>query len=217
MIGSTFSFASEFVSTKVAMALALEIEIETATLLARFKGVEPAGEMRGVLFEAYAARKLAEGGKFTVREVATGTTTVLELGKTSILQKDTKKLNMTQFPPAAITGKFVWPNPDYNLPTIDAFMQHMFTLIAHQMTISTSHPVNLDGAKAFLQYFDSVMRKLGRAVPASYTLYFAVPAVVFDKFSQSVQSITGANGTVLHTEEAKKIAARISQYVLKVE
>jgi len=208
VIGSTFSFASEFVSTKVAMALALEIEIETATLLARFKGVEPAGEMRGVLFEAYAARKLAEGGKFTVREVATGTTTVLELGKTSILQKDTKKLNMTQFPPAAITGKFVWPNPDYNLPTIDAFMQ---------MTISTSHPVNLDGAKAFLQYFDSVMRKLGRAVPASYTLYFAVPAVVFDKFSQSVQSITGANGTVLHTEEAKKIAARISQYVLKVE
>lgn len=85
------------------------------------------------------------------------------------------------------------------------------------MTISTSHSVNLDGVKAFLRYFDSVMRKLGRAVPASYALYFAVPADVFDKFSQSVQSITGANGTVLHTEEAKKIAARISQYVLKVE
>ena len=217
VMGTTFTFASEFVSTKVAMALALENEIDTATLLAKFKGVGPAGGMRGVLFEAYAARKLAEGGKFSVREVATGKTSVLELDKTSILQKDTKALNKTQFPPAEIQGKFVWPKPDYNLPTIDAFMLYKLALIALQMTVSTSHSVNIDGAKAFLRYFDSVMRELCRAIPASYPMFFAVPADVFDNFSQSVQSMTGTNGKVLETQEAKKIAARISQYVLKVE
>lgn len=77
--------------------------------------------------------------------------------------------------------------------------------------------MTIDGSKAFLRYFDSVNRQLRQVVPASYALYFAVPADAFDDFSRLVQSITGAKGTILETQEASKIAARISQHVLKVE
>jgi hypothetical protein len=73
VLGASFTFASEYVSKKVAMALALENLIETKLLLDMFKAVGPAGGMRGVLFEAYAARKIAEGGKFQVKQLGTGT------------------------------------------------------------------------------------------------------------------------------------------------
>ena len=59
--GTTFTFASDFVVTRVAMALALETEIHTAELLRSLERVGPAGCVHGVLFEAYAARRLATG------------------------------------------------------------------------------------------------------------------------------------------------------------
>jgi hypothetical protein len=46
--------------------------------------------MRGVLFEAYAVRRLAAGGKFLIKEVGSKNETILELPATTILQKDTK-------------------------------------------------------------------------------------------------------------------------------
>lgn len=56
--------------------------------------------MRGALFKAYGARTLTEGGKFSVGEVATANVSVLELDEKTRIQKDTKTLNKTQFPPA---------------------------------------------------------------------------------------------------------------------
>jgi len=61
------------------MSLALESRIRTKLLLDMFKTVGAAGGMRGVLFEAYAARNLAEGGGFGVKELGTGTEDTLTL------------------------------------------------------------------------------------------------------------------------------------------
>ena len=118
--GASFTFATENVSKKVAMALALENQIETKLLLDKFKTVGPAGGMRGVLFEAYAA----------------------------ILQKDSKRLFKTTYPPSDIKGRLVWPNPDFNMPAIDIFMLCQMTMIALQMTVSKSHTLDIGGAKA---------------------------------------------------------------------
>jgi hypothetical protein len=72
VLGASFTFATEYVSKKVAMALALETQIETRLLLNKFKTVAQASGMRGVLFEAYAARKTADGGVFQVKQLGTG-------------------------------------------------------------------------------------------------------------------------------------------------
>lgn len=219
VLGATFTFATEYVSTKVAMALALENDIETAALLAKFKAVGPAGGMRGVLFEAYAARKVAEGGEFQVKQLETGTEGTLQLQKTSILQKDTKRLFKTTYPLEEIKDRLVWPNPDYNMPAIDMFMLHESTLIAHQMTVSKAHTLDIGGTKAFLHYFDSVVAELfpSNAKPIQYDLYFVIPADIYDQFSKSIQLITGPNGTVLKTKEATDVSARVSLWVMKVE
>ena len=219
VLGASFTFATEYVAKKVAMALALENQIETKLLLDKFEAVGPAGGMRGVLFEAYAARKIADGGVFHVKELGTGTEGTLELQKTTILQKDTKRLSTTTFPPSEIKGRLVWPNPDYNMPAIDMFMLHQATMIAHQMTVSTGHTLDIGGARAFLRYFDSVCDELfpSCATPTRYRLYFAVPSDIYDQFSNSIQSITGPNGTVLKTQDATTISARVFQWVMKVE
>lgn len=215
--GTSFSFASEYVSKKVAMALAIENEIETATLLTKFQGVGPAGGMRGVLFEAYAARKIADGGEFPVKPLGTGTEGSLPLPKTTILQKDTKQLFKTIYPPEDLAGRLVWPNPDYNLPAIDTFMLHNSTLMAHQMTVSKSHTLDIGEVKGFLNFFDSLCKDLYKTKPGQYHLYFVVPRDIYDQFSKSSQPITGPNGKVLQTKEAKEASARVSQWVMKVE
>jgi len=85
--GTKFTFASEFVATRVTMALCLEVEIQTTELLRSFEGVGAAGSMRGILFEAYAARKLAAGGSFTVKEIGSENEMTLNLTPTTILQR----------------------------------------------------------------------------------------------------------------------------------
>ena len=83
-------FASEFVATRVAMALCLETEIQATELLRSFERVGAAGSMRGILFKAYAARQLAAGGSFTIKEIGSETYMNLDLTPTAILQKNTK-------------------------------------------------------------------------------------------------------------------------------
>eukprot|EP00978_Attheya_sp_CCMP212_P015116 scaffold38871_cov34-Attheya_sp.AAC.2 len=117
--GTTFSFASEFVASRVSMALCLMTEIKTAELLCTLEGIF---SMRGVLFEAYAARKIAEGGDFRVKEIGSSTETMLTLAVTTVFQTDTKNPNKTHYPPNEIEGKLVWPNPAYNMPAIEMFM-----------------------------------------------------------------------------------------------
>jgi hypothetical protein len=216
-----FKFASEYVATKVSKAMAIETRIETASLLRLFKGVRAAGGMRGVVFEAYAARVMAAGGKFAVKTLPAGTEGWLELDETSIVQKDMKTLNMVTFPLAELKGGLVWPNPDYNMPAIDMFMfdENTQTLIAFQMTVSTSHSLEIGGCKAFLRYFDSVVRAKFNVDPKHfvYKLYFVVPSDIYAKFAKHPLPITGKNGTVLKSAEARRISARISQEVMTLE
>ena len=68
---TTFTFASEFVATIVSMAICLETKITTDELLRCFEGVGAAGDLRGVLFGAYAARRLAAGGNFPITTLTT--------------------------------------------------------------------------------------------------------------------------------------------------
>lgn len=213
------TFASEFVATRVAMCLALENQIETKSLLAKFEAVGPAGGMRGVLFEAYAARKIAEGGNFMVRRLGTGEESTLWLQPREILQKNSKQLSKETYPLSEIMDKVVWPNPDYNMPAIDTFMCHEMSLIAHQMTVSTSHTLDIGGCKAFLRYFDAIVKEINpsAAKPSLYNLYFTVPAHVYSQFSKSNQSLTGQNGVVLRNKDAATTSSRISQWVMKVE
>ena len=169
---------------------------------------------------AFASNRLVEGGVFQVKQLGTQTESTLTLPKSSILQKDTKRLAKTTYPPSELNGRLVWPNPDFNMPAIDMFMLLATTLIALQMTVSTAHTLDTGGVKAFLRCFDSVCRELfsSKAVPDLYTLYFCVPADVYDDFSKSVQSVTGPKGTVLKNKEATDASsARTSQWVLKVE
>ena len=221
--GTTFTFASEFVATRVAIVLSLEMDIATGDLLRTLQGVGAASSMRGVLFEAYAARKIAAGGSFCVNEIGSTSSeeTKLDLPRTTVFQKDTKTLNKTNYPPNEIKGKLVWPNPDYHMPTIDMFMflLQTQTCIAFQMTVAHSHGLDLKGTKAFLKYFDSVVRALFReqAVPKDYSLYFAVPTDIYDSFSNAQQPITGALGVTTNTQEATDVGARVKQWIMKIE
>eukprot|EP00978_Attheya_sp_CCMP212_P043176 scaffold277451_cov45-Attheya_sp.AAC.1 len=221
LFGRTFTFASEFVATRVAMALCLETQISTADLLLTLtlQGVPAAGSMRGVIFEAYAARKISEGGTFHVKQIGSKNETTLQLPVTTVMQKDTKTLNRTNYPPDDIKDKLVWPNPAYNMPAIDMFMLLMSlqTCTALQMTVARSHGLDCKGTKAFLKYFDSVLRALKITCPGTYALYFAVPPDIYDQFSNTQQPITGPHGAALDTQEAADIQKRITQWVLKVE
>lgn len=137
-------------------------------LLLRIEGVGPAGGMEGVLFEAYASHKIPAGGEFQVKPLGTGTEDLLQLLPTTILQKNTKQLIKTMentkqliktiYPPDVVADRLVWPNPDYNLPTIDMFMLHNSAIIAYQLTVSQSHTLDIGGVKGFLRFFDSVCK-----------------------------------------------------------
>jgi hypothetical protein len=217
--GTTFTFASEFVATRVAMALCLETDIETNKLLRCFDKVSAASSMRGVLFEAYAARRLAAGGKFPIKEVGSKNETILELPTTTILQKDTKTLNQTHYPVQDIVDKIVWPNPSCNMPAIDAFMLLPQVCIAFQMTVACSHGLDLPETKAFLRYFDSVHCKVNpkQNPPQQYNLYFVVPTDTYEKLSATTQPITGRYGVQLDTIEATRIGGRIKQWIMKID
>lgn len=107
------------------------------------------------------------------------------------------------------------------MPAIDMFMfdENTQTLIAFQMTVSTSHSLEIGGCKAFLRYFDSVVRAKFNVDPKVfvYKLYFVVPSDIYAKFAKHPQPITGKNGTVLKSAEARRISARISQEVMTLE
>ena len=217
--GTTFTFASEFVATRVSMAICLETKITTDELLRCFEGVGAAGDLRGVLFGANAARRLAAGGNFPIKEVGSKNETTLELPTSTILQKDTKTLNETHYPVQDIVDKIVWPNPCYNMPAINAFMLLHQTCIAFQMTVACSHGLDLSGTKAFLRYFDSVHLKLdpNRNVPQQYSLYFVVPKDAYEKFAATTQPITGPHGVQLDTIEATSVGRRVKQLIMEID
>ena len=217
--GTKFTFASEFVATRVAMALCLETQIQTIELLRSLEGVGAAGSMRGVLFEAYAVRKLAGGGSFTVKEIGSGHETQLVLTQTTILQKDTKSLNKKNYPLQEISDKIVWLNPACNMPAIDVFMLRRQECVAFHMTVSSSHGLDIKGTKAFLLYFDSVNHELfpRRTVPRQYPVYFAVPTDIYDKFSNTAQPITGTHSAGLKSTEPTEIGVRLKQWIIKIE
>jgi len=217
--GTVFTFASEFVATRVAMALCLETKIKTDELFRCFEGVGAAGGMRGVLFKACAARRLAAGDFFSTKEVGSKKETILVLPPTTILQKDTKTLNQTHCLVQDVVDNAVWPNPSYNMPAIDAFMLLLQACIAFQMTVACSHGLDLPGTKAFLRCFDSVHRKLdpkGNA-PQHCNLHFVVPKDTYEKFSATPQPITGPHGVQLNTLEAAAIGGRVKQWIMKID
>jgi hypothetical protein len=55
--------------SNLSKALSLEIKFTIARLLETFRGIGAAGDFRRMVFEAYAARKVSEGGDFCIREV----------------------------------------------------------------------------------------------------------------------------------------------------
>ena len=137
VLGGSFTFATEYVSKEVSMTLALENQIEIKLVLEKFKTVGAAGSMRGVLFEAYTARKIAEGGVFQVKQLWTQTETTLLLPKSVVLRRDLKRLAKTTHPPSELNGRLVWPNPaDFNMPTIEMFMLLATTLNTLQLSSS---------------------------------------------------------------------------------
>jgi len=98
-------------------------------------------------------------------------------------------------------------------------MLRLQTCIAFQMALAFSLGLDLKGTKAVLKYFDSVNRELfpKRSIPQQYSLYFAVPTDIYDKFSSTAQPITGTHGVTLNTAEATEIGARIKQWIMKIE
>jgi hypothetical protein len=166
-------------------------------------------------------RKISEGGSFCVKEIGSGTEATLVLERTTVLQKNTKTLNKTHYPPSEIKEKLLWPDPGYNMPAIDMFMllSLLQTCIALQMTVALSHRLDLKGTKALLKYFDSVFRAHfpKEDVATEYSLYFSVPADIYDNFSKVEQSFTGARGEKLETPETTEIGARVKQWIMKIE
>ena len=110
-------------------------------------------------------------------------------------------------------------NPEYDLPAIDMFMLLLQTCIAFQVTVAVTHGLDLNGIKAILKYFDSVCRALfpGQAIPDRYSLYFAVPADIYNSFPNTAQPITGGYGVKLDTQEATNVGARVKQWIMKIE
>jgi len=214
--GRSYSFASAYVASKVAQILCLERKIATSLLLQTFKGVSAASGFRGAIFEAYAARKIAEGGSFSVKEIGGSAETSIEIEKTTVYQKDTKTLNKTNYPPKEIKDKLVWPNPDYNLPAIDMLMfrSKVDSCEGHQVTVSSTHSWSITGVRAALKYFDSVCRELARNVPATYDFYFVVPADIYAKFTSTILPFTDKNGAKV---DDNNLGKRVRQWVMKVD
>lgn len=212
-----FAFASAYVASRVAQALYLEMSFSTAQLLAQFQGVGPLGSFRGVLFEAYTARKLSEGGTFAVKKIGSSDQETLQISATTIYQKPTNVLNTTNFPPADVKDKIVWPNPEFNLPAIDMlmFLNILGTCVGFQITVSLSHTLSLKGILSALRYFDSVCREMNKMQPPrTYRFYFAVPPDIYDKFSNRIQAFVDKAGAVVRDDATE---ARVEQWILKVE
>jgi len=212
-----FAFSSAYVASRVAQVLYMEMSFSTAQLLTQFQGVGPLGSFRGVLFEAYAARKLSEGGTFGVKKIGSSAQETFQISETTIYQKPTKLLNKTNFPPADVKDKIVWPNPEFNLPAIDMlmFLTNLATCVGFQMTVSHSHTLSLKGILSALRYFDSVCRELNKTLPPkTYRFYFAVPPDIYDKFSKEIQAFVDKAGVVVSDDATK---ARVEQWILKVE
>ena len=85
------------------------------------------------------------------------------------------------------------------------------------MTVSTKHGLDLNGTKAFLKYFDSIEKDMGKQPPQQYSLYFAVPEDTWASFSKNQQQMTGANGVVLNNAESKEIGGRLKQFLMLIE
>mmetsp|Transcript_10583 Transcript_10583/g.23494 ORF Transcript_10583/g.23494 Transcript_10583/m.23494 type:complete len:106 (+) Transcript_10583:358-675(+) len=105
------------------------------------------------------------------------------------------------------------------MPAIDVFMLLHQVCIAFQMTVSTSHGLDIRGTKAFLRYFDSVSREVspGGAVPKQYAVYFAVPTDIYEKFSSDALPMTGASGAKLTTKKALDTSLRLKQWIVRIE
>jgi hypothetical protein len=214
--GRSFQFASEYVARKVALKLCLEPEITTLELLNAYKGIGDAASFRGtVYYEAYAARKLAAGGNFSMKRIDRGADdTELVLTPTSIHQEDIIKLDRKQYPIEKIKGKTVWPNPSYNLPALDAFMVQAGICYGFQMTVGRSHRLDICGTKAVLQYFDSVCHSK-KECPLTYRIFFVVPTDIYDNFSKTEQPFT-EKGIKVDDSISAPVRARVEQWVLKI-
>jgi hypothetical protein len=212
-----FSFASEYVASRVAQVLCLEEAFTTAQLLAKFQGIGHASSFRGILFEAYAARKLSEGGSFVAKKIGGTVEEALDIAKTGIYRKPTSVLNKTNYPPNDIKDMVVLPSPEYNLPAIDMlmFLSSLESCLGFQMTVTKSHSLSLKGMKVALRYFDSVCRELTKKKPPSqYCFYFAVPPDIYLHFSNRDQEFVDKAGAVAIDAETK---CRVEQWILKVE
>jgi hypothetical protein len=213
----SFQFASEYVAQKVALKLCLESEITTLELLNTYKGIGDSASFRGTVYEAYAARKLAAGGTFSIKRINIrrgADDTELVLTPTSIHQKDSIKLDGKQYPIEEIKGKTVWSNPSYNLPALDAFMVQSGTCYGFQMTVGRSHRLDIHGIKAVLQYFDSVCHSKKQSLP-TYRIFFVVPIDVYDNFSNTEQPFT-EKGIRVDDSVSASVRARVEEWVLKI-
>eukprot|EP00978_Attheya_sp_CCMP212_P028082 scaffold95955_cov58-Attheya_sp.AAC.3 len=211
--GSKFEFASDYVSTGVAKLLARHKKIDTSQLLEAFRGLDDASSFRGVIFEAFSARRLVEGGSFSYKAIGSTTELRLEQDPSALFQKDSKTLNTVIYPSDEIKDKVVWPNPDYNLPAIDMLI-FKSTLVGmmFQVTVATSHKLNQSGIKVATSYLDYVYAELsdaGMTNTDQYKVFFAVPSDIYDKFSETTQSFTSKGNNM--TDQT--LSERVPQYM----
>ena len=174
-------FAERLVAEKLYASDSAELN-KTRRALAPVPGAE---SYAGALFEAYAIREFLRGGIFHVRPLngdkeknGAYTIDVPEMSDPVVVESNT--LSLATVPPKTVhlkaadnswTPRLLWPTTT-NFPTFDAYYFHTDgDVYALQMTISSKHPLNNNGAFQTKNYLD----KLGETVTPPYKAVFVVP------------------------------------------
>ncbi len=170
-----------------------------------------ANRYRGAIFECFALRRLAQGGKFDIERLSGSLSTYprqLDISTTcESVKLDKQKLSECTPLNAAIGQRTVLACALAGTPTVDALLLNQTASALFQMTVSTTHPLIHMGIVQAVKYLDSVAKQ------DEYNLYFVVPPDVYDNFNK-VQKIEGSKG-----EELKSLwpeARRINQFKLKI-
>ncbi|KYR01996.1 hypothetical protein DLAC_00788 [Tieghemostelium lacteum] len=129
----------------------------------------------GVVFEQLSHQTLSIGGKFSIRQLDTGNSSVIELKdlNTVFFNKLKDLESMKEAKESFSKSDYARPE-DINFPAIDSFNGHSL----FQMTVSENHPITLKPFVNLLHLLDSILPGTG----TPFNLFFVVPPDLYKTF-----------------------------------
>jgi hypothetical protein len=193
-----YAFASDYIRDQVLMKTASAQEDQCKIWLAQHKEAAYAS-LRGQIFEAYAHRRLREGGDYSVKVVGQPTSTASPLHFPARAAWTFHQLGqLVQAVGTHVDGYYGIPEAR-NFAAVDAVILPDILL---QCTVSYNHPIKMKLLADWISVLPS----------GTMNLYFVVPADQFDNFP--AQDYTTAKGR--KAKRVPQIIKDVKQWVLCV-